>query len=385
MSSLAHEVRIDARRAGGTLALNNIRKTFGQSSKMDTNVNAVDGVSLNIRRGEFVSILGASGSGKTTLLRILCGLENPTSGAVILDDKDITSSPPEERDMRLVFQDFALFPNLNVYENIAFGLTLRRMRHVVQKNHIPGLVNDFLEKMDLKPHAHKKPNQLSGGQKQRVALSRALITNPSVLLLDEPLGSLDAKIRKQMQIELKRIHKEFEKTFVYVTHDQEEALSMSDKVAVMSGGRLLQFDSPSVIYNSPASRYVAEFIGTNNILDGILSNTPDGIVLKVNDGIQLLVKAGQLPAKEEVSAFIPAEDIDVLPNSETTGTPSGTATILTGTVREILYKGAKVEYLVTVAGLEENLRAHISARRPPLPEGTPVKLHIPCESIGFLQ
>jgi spermidine/putrescine transport system ATP-binding protein len=232
-------------------------------SKFFDSFRALNDVSLEIKKGEFFSLLGPSGCGKTTLLRILAGFEQPDSGTVTFDGKDVLPLPPDRRHANTVFQNYALFPHLSVFENVAFSMRLKK----APKNDIENKVNEYLRLVQLEGHAHKKPNQLSGGQKQRVAIARALINEPSVLLLDEPLSALDAKLRQHMLIELDQIHDKIGITFIYVTHDQQEALSVSDRLAVMNQGDVLQIGTPHEIYESPATDFVARFIGETNLFD----------------------------------------------------------------------------------------------------------------------
>ena len=234
----------------------------GVSKSFDTFV-ALNNVSLEIKKGEFFSLLGPSGCGKTTLLRIIAGFEYPDSGTVTFDGQDILPVPPNKRQANTVFQNYALFPHLSVFENVAFSMRLKKM----PRSEIAGRVNEYLRLVQLEGHAHKKPNQLSGGQKQRVAIARALINEPGVLLLDEPLSALDAKLRQHMLIELDQIHDKIGITFIYVTHDQQEALSVSDRLAVMNQGNVLQVGTPHEIYESPATDFVARFIGEANLFD----------------------------------------------------------------------------------------------------------------------
>jgi len=224
---------------------------------------AVDGVSLAIGEGEFFSLLGPSGCGKTTTLRMIAGFVEPDEGRILLHGDDVTSVPPNRRPVNMVFQQYALFPHMSVYDNVAFGLSVRG---VPRKEH-GDRVNEILRVVALEGYEKRRPRQLSGGQQQRVALARALVNRPAALLLDEPLGALDVKLRRHMQLELKRIQHEIGTTFVYVTHDQEEALAMSDRIAVMNGGRVEQLGTPRDIYEHPASDFVADFVGTVNVLD----------------------------------------------------------------------------------------------------------------------
>jgi spermidine/putrescine transport system ATP-binding protein len=245
---------------GSDVTVEGVSKAFGDF-KVLKNIN------LEIKKGEFFSLLGPSGCGKTTLLRIIAGFETPDSGEVQFDDKNILPLPPNKRPSNTVFQNYALFPHLSVYENVAFPLRLQK----ADKNLIESRVMQNLKLVELADHAHKKPNQLSGGQKQRVSIARALINEPSVLLLDEPLSALDAKLRQHMLIELDQIHDKIGITFIYVTHDQEEALSVSDRIAVMNNGNVLQVGTPHEIYESPATNFVARFIGETNLYDATIS------------------------------------------------------------------------------------------------------------------
>jgi spermidine/putrescine transport system ATP-binding protein len=242
---------------GCDVVIEGVSKFFGE-------FRALNNVSLKIKKGEFFSLLGPSGCGKTTLLRIIAGFENPDSGAVTFDGKDVLPFPPNQRHANTVFQNYALFPHLTVYENVAFSLRLKK----APKEEVESKVSEYLRLVQLEGHAHKKPNQLSGGQKQRVAIARALINEPRVLLLDEPLSALDAKLRQHMLIELDQIHDKIGITFIYVTHDQQEALSVSDRLAVMNQGDVLQIGTPHEIYESPATDFTARFIGEANLFDG---------------------------------------------------------------------------------------------------------------------
>jgi spermidine/putrescine transport system ATP-binding protein len=244
-------------------------------------VRAVDSVSMDIRSGEFFSMLGPSGCGKTTTLRMIGGFELPTTGRVELRGRDVTMDPPDKRPVNMVFQNYALFPHLDVAENIAFGLR----RKSVDRAQIKQRVGDALDLVHLTGYDRRKPNQLSGGQQQRVALARALVNRPNVLLLDEPLGALDLKLRKALQIELKRVQTEVGITFVYVTHDQEEALTMSDRIAVMQAGKVEQLGTPEELYDRPATPFVADFIGTTNLLHGVVEGLEgDSAVVRLASG-----------------------------------------------------------------------------------------------------
>ena len=243
--------------AGGEVKLVDLVKKFDD-------VIAVDGINVEMPPGEFFSLLGPSGCGKTTTLRMIAGFEQPTSGQILLDETDMSQTPPHKRSVNTVFQNYALFPHLNVFDNVAFGLQFKKE---LSKDEIARRVGQSLELVQLGGYEKRRPSQLSGGQQQRVALARALILNPEVLLLDEPLGALDAKLRKKLQVDLKALQEEVGITFIYVTHDQEEALTMSDRIAVMSNGRIEQLGPPEEVYEEPATAYVADFLGVSNLMD----------------------------------------------------------------------------------------------------------------------
>ena len=295
----------------------------------------LDELSLDIHDKEFVTFLGPSGCGKTTTLRGIAGFITPKSGNVFFDGKDIASVPPYKRQVNTVFQKYALFPHLNVYENVAFGLRLKKL----PEETIRPKVLEMLETVGLRGFERRSINQLSGGQQQRVAIARSLVNQPRVLLLDEPLGALDLKLRKEMQLELKRLQRELNITFVYVTHDQEEALTMSDTVVVMNKGNIQQIGSPQDIYNEPRNAFVAKFIGDSNIVDGIMEKD-----FLVSFGGQefACVDRGFKP-REPVQVVIRPEDVDIVPPS---------AGKLTGLVREVIFKGVHFEMHVDVEGKE---------------------------------
>lgn len=286
-------------------------------------VKAVDNVSVAIQPGEFFSLLGPSGSGKTTCLRLIAGFEHPSSGIVRLSGRDVSNIPPYERDVNTVFQDYALFPHLSVIENVEYGLRAKGIA-VAEARHRAGTA---LEQVALSGYGERKPSQLSGGQRQRVALARAIVNKPSVLLLDEPLGALDLRLREQMQVELKKLHRQLGISFVYVTHDQGEAMSMSDRVAVFAKGRIEQVDSPRKLYQSPATSFVAEFVGGSNILRDELAKA-----------------AG---AASGIAISIRPEQIQV--HATRVSLPSGHVGVQ-GTLADIQYHGATCRYEVDIAG-----------------------------------
>lgn len=310
------------------LELKNISKSFDGEPILQN-------IDLNIQDGAFVTLLGPSGCGKTTTLRILAGFIQPDEGKVIFDGQDITSLPPYKRQVNTIFQRYALFPHLNVFENIAFGLRVNK----VPKHEIEERVNEMLKTVNLVGFGKRKVSSLSGGQQQRVAIARALVNNPKVLLLDEPLGALDLKLRKDMQNELKSIQQRLGITFVFVTHDQEEALSMSDVVVVMDSGRIQQIGSPLDIYNEPKNAFVADFIGESNILDGIMLE--DELVEVYGTRFPCVDKG--FACHEPVDVVIRPEDVDIV--SEEDG-------MLRGTVSAITFKGVHYEIIVDVQGFK---------------------------------
>ncbi|MCS7197983.1 MAG: ABC transporter ATP-binding protein [Candidatus Bipolaricaulota bacterium] len=315
-----------------SIELREISKRFGQTL-------VVDRLTLQIYKGEFFSLLGPSGCGKTTTLRIIAGFERPDSGELFINGSRATHIPPQERDVNLVFQSYALFPHLTVEQNVAFGLEIQKL----PRAQIRERVGKALELVRLSGLGARFPHQLSGGQQQRVALARALVTEPSVLLLDEPLGALDLKLRQEMQLELKRLQRELKITFLYVTHDQEEALQMSDRLAVMHQGRVLQVGTPPEIYERPATRFVADFIGESNLLEGHVVRTV---------GQRALVQIGSLQANvlsdiplqphQRVTLALRPERIHLCPPTESNG-------IWTGLVEALFYSGKETRYRVRVS------------------------------------
>ena len=300
------------------LSIRNATKRFGDAA-------AVDSVSLDIRENEFFALLGASGSGKTTLLRMLAGFEIPDSGQILLDGEDISRLPPNRRPINLMFQSYALFPHMSVYGNIAFGLEMERL----PKPQIKRRVEEILSTVQLDRFAASRPGLLSGGQRQRVALARALVKRPRVLLLDEPLSALDKKLREAMQIELRRLRDEIGVTFVVVTHDQEESLVMSDRIAILRDGSLLQCGEPQAIYEFPASQYVADFIGVSNFLRGRIA---EGGLTTNEGGFVRGAVPGSLRFGDRAIASIRPERIKILP-------ASGAENRLSGTVEALAYRG----------------------------------------------
>ncbi|WP_089021717.1 ABC transporter ATP-binding protein [Micromonospora coriariae] len=315
----------------GDLRLANLTKRFGIFT-------AVDDLSLTVPQGSFFALLGASGCGKTTTLRMIAGLEEPTSGQVLLGDRDIARLRPYKRPVNTVFQSYALFPHLNIFENVAFGLRRRGIRSVDDE------VMRMLSLVQLDDYGNRRPAQLSGGQQQRVALARALINQPQVLLLDEPLGALDLKLRRQMQIELKRIQTEVGITFVHVTHDQEEAMTMADTVAVMNAGRIEQLGAPADIYEFPATAFVANFLGQSNLLAGEAAGTAAGEVAVTAHGARFSVPAGRSRAERgPVHLGVRPEKLNLVGSADQV--PAGHQHV-TGVVTDASYVGVSTQYLL---------------------------------------
>jgi len=300
-------------------------------TKRFEDVVAVDALSLEIERGRFFALLGPSGCGKTTTLRMIGGFEEPTAGVIELGGADVSGLPPYKRDVNTVFQSYALFPHLTIFENVAFGLRRKR----VKGDELKRRVNESLELVGLAGLEQRKPRQLSGGQQQRIALARALVNRPRVLLLDEPLGALDLKLRKEMQLELKRIQHEVGITFVHVTHDQEEAMTMADRIVIMSGGRIEQHGTPSELYEQPATAFVAGFLGVSNLLHGTVVGES---MVRLEDGTEVHVPPAALAAHGG------AVQIGVRP--EKIRTDAEAVNRLTGTVSESAYIGVSTQYIV---------------------------------------
>jgi spermidine/putrescine transport system ATP-binding protein len=319
-----------------------VTKRFGETT-------AVDRVTLSIERGAFYALLGPSGCGKTTTLRMIGGFEDPTEGRVFLGGADVTDHPPYRRDVNTVFQSYALFPHLDVERNVAFGLERRR----VAKAEVRRRVAEALELVQLGGLGRRKPAQLSGGQQQRVALARALVNRPRALLLDEPLGALDLRLRKQLQIELKRIQQDVGITFVHVTHDQEEAMSLADRIAVMSEGRIEQAGSAAELYETPRTAFVANFLGVSNLIDGRLQGG-DGEVARIrtHDGAQLLAPTARIgrDVTDAVRVGVRPEKIALLAGDAEV---PGDRNVLRGTITVASFLGVSIQYLVRAPGGEE--------------------------------
>jgi len=305
-----------------------------QLTKRFDDVTAVDQVDLEVERGRFFALLGPSGCGKTTTLRMIGGFEEPTSGRIFLGGRDVVNLPPYRRDVNTVFQSYALFPHLSIFENVAFGLR----RKGVRGTELRGRVVEALELVGLAGVENRKPKQLSGGQQQRIALARSLVNRPRVLLLDEPLGALDLKLRKEMQLELKRIQHDVGITFIHVTHDQEEAMTMADRIVIMNAGRIEQAGTPDELYERPRTAFVANFLGVSNLLDGVLEG-PDRV--RLTDGTEVAVPAPLLAGHSGPIA------IGIRPEKIRMGEDH--ANRISGTVTETAYIGVSTQYLVDTA------------------------------------
>lgn len=316
------------------IELKGVSKRFGE-------YQALNETSLAIKNGEFITLLGPSGCGKTTLLRLISGFEKPDSGRVYINGKDVTDLPPEKRFLNMVFQSYALFPHMTVFENIAFGLRCKK----IKDDEIKKRVAEVLKMVKLEQLAERKPSQLSGGQQQRVAIARAVVNEPLVLLLDEPLSALDYNLRKNMQIELKQLQRRLGITFIFVTHDQEEALSMSDRVAVMNEGYIEQLGTPKNIYEEPSSMYVAEFIGETNIFTSNIEKIVDNkITFSIEGKNFTVINKKNLKEQQQIYVIVRPEDIKVWGENEIT--PDETFDMLPGSVEQVIYKGSTVDLLV---------------------------------------
>ena len=339
----------------------NVSRVFSvKQENLAGDVKAVDNVSVQIRDGEFFSLLGPSGSGKTTSLRMIAGFDRPTAGRILLYGQDVSSLPPYQRDVNTVFQDYALFPHMTVGENVAYGLMIKK----VEKSEREKRVDDMLDLVRLTGFAGRKPAQLSGGQRQRVALARALINHPKVLLLDEPLGALDLKLRQQMQIELKSIQQRVGITFIFVTHDQEEALTMSDRIAVFNQGRIEQIGTPAEIYEHPVTQFVAGFVGVSNLVTGAIAKRITG---------------------SETGFSVRPEKIHL---GSAGDQPGAETFVAEGRVRDVIYLGLYTRYLVELDGggdlvvVEQNLKT--TSMDVMQARGQPVRLFWKKEHVSYL-
>jgi spermidine/putrescine transport system ATP-binding protein len=354
--------------AGGEVKLVDLVKRFGD-------FQAVAGINLDMPQGEFFSLLGPSGCGKTTTLRMIAGFEKPSEGQILLDGVDMAQTPPHKRNVNTVFQNYALFPHLTVEENVGFGLRYKN----ASKQEIKKRVADALELVALTGFEKRRPNQLSGGQQQRVALARALILNPAVLLLDEPLGALDAKLRKRLQIELKALQEEVGITFIYVTHDQEEALTMSDRIAVMSQGRVEQVGPPKEIYEEPATAYVADFLGVSNLMEATANGpTTGGCGVKLGD-FDLVAGQGEIDSRGACKITIRPERVQ-LQEQGVTG-----ENVIPAMVERVVYVGSVLQVIVNLApGQRIQAWIHNEGGALPYSSGSAVAVRLPREALRVL-
>ena len=360
-----------------SVVLEDVRKVFANPERPDRSVVAVDGVSLEVKEGELVTFLGPSGCGKTTALRIIAGFETPTSGRVLIGGQDVSHLPPHTRNTAMVFQSYAIFPHLTVAQNVAFGLEMRR----VAKSDIPTRVRAILDLVELGGLEHRAPEQLSGGQQQRVALARAIITEPRVLLFDEPLSNLDAKLREQMRGEVRGLQRRLGITSIYVTHDQSEAMALSDRIVVMEAGRVQQVGSPFEIYARPANRFVADFIGRVNFMEG-------RVISVGADGVRLEIRGQTLDVPPPPAPFHPGDMATLVVRPETIRlTPVGSARTpsFAGIIRRAIYLGATIEYEIEWDG--SAILAVISSplEHGMLPEGVRVTFDFPPAATHMLR
>ena len=319
------------------LSLHAVTKTFGD-------VKAVDKVSLEVQQGEFLTLLGPSGSGKTTTLNMIAGFEIPTSGQILLKDRDITSVAPNNRGIGMVFQNYALFPHMTVFDNIAFPLKMRK----VPRREIRDRTGQVLDLVELPGFERRYPNQLSGGQQQRIALARALVFRPDILLMDEPLGALDKKLRDHMKLEIKHLQESLNITVIYVTHDQEEALTMSDRIAIMNNGRIVQLESPTELYEAPASLFVADFIGESNFLKGkVVEVEEDTACVEAREGLRVWVeRLPDLAPGADATVAVRPEKIQLFPDG--TRFPEEMVNCFPGRIEEVIYVGEANVYRVVL-------------------------------------
>ena len=338
------------------ISIRNVDKYFGA-------FQAIDNVSVDIAHGEFFSLLGSSGCGKTTLLRMLAGFESPSSGEIFIDGAPMSEVPPHHRPVNMVFQSYAIFPHLNVRDNIAYGLRKQKL----PKDKRYEMVDEMLDLIALPGYGERKANELSGGQRQRIALARALILRPKVLLLDEPLGALDKQLREQMQLELRALQRQVGITFVFVTHDQEEALTLSDRIAVMSGGRVLQLDTPTGLYEAPQNREVASFIGTMNFFDATVQQTSGANLALSVQGLGNITA----PARDRHFADSAAVQVALRPEklALSEARPEGAANAVQGTLKNSAYLGERSHFYVSVDGLETPVAVSAQNRERVSPGG----------------
>jgi spermidine/putrescine transport system ATP-binding protein len=349
--------------AGGSIELRGLTKRFGEV--------AVDNIDLTVASGEFFSLLGPSGCGKTTTLRLIAGFEQPTSGQILLDGVDVSDVPPHRRKVNTVFQSYALFPFLDVFDNVAFGLHHR----AVSKADLRRRVNEALDLVHMSSFAKRRPGQLSGGQQQRVALARALVLNPAVLLLDEPLGALDAKLRRSLKVELKALQERVGITFLYVTHDQEEALTMSDRLAVMNAGRIVQIGTPRQVYEEPADTYVADFLGAANLMEVEVVGAG---TLRIGD-FALSSERCEAGLAGAAHAVIRPERVRIEPHG------SAGDNRMPAMVERVVFLGAATQVMLRLApGVPLQALVQNDGEHPDLAQGTPVHVYLPPDAVRVL-
>ena len=358
----------------GALVLSGLTKRFGDEV-------AVDGIDLEIGSGEFFSLLGPSGCGKTTTLRMIGGFEQPDAGSIELDGRDLSQVAPHKRPVNTVFQSYALFPFLSVADNVGFGLRYQSPGKDEERRRV-GAALDLVQMGHL---GRRKPHQLSGGQQQRVALARALVLEPTVLLLDEPMGALDAKLRKQLQLELRSLQRVVGTTFVYVTHDQEEALTMSDRIAVLHQGKVMQIGTPSEIYSEPANAHVATFLGATNLYDAIVSEVgPDGLTCRVGETALVVAKSDyDARVDEAVRLMVRPERVEVTPGASHSPVEIN---VLPGRVTTLTFRGAHTAVLIDVAGMALEAEVANVHGEPPswLTIGSPVAVRLSPSALRLL-
>ncbi len=356
--------------SGGAVELQGLEKRFDE-------VVAVDAIDLQVGAGEFFSLLGPSGCGKTTTLRLIAGFERPSGGEIMLDGESLAAVPPDRRNVNTVFQSYALFPHVDVLDNVAFGMRYQKVKRGERERR----AREALALVEMETMAGRRPHQLSGGQQQRVALARALVLRPAVLLLDEPLGALDAKIRRQLRVELKSLQEEVGTTFIFVTHDQEEALSMSDRIAVMNEGRVDQVGTPREVYESPATLFVADFLGVANTIEvEVVGSEQGACVVKVGEAV-LHAGGGDLEARGAASVVVRPERIEVLPHGA-----EPRPNCLPGLVDRTIFVGSNLQVMVRLA-TGELLQASIPNEGDGLDshqQGSAVQVHIPVEALRLL-
>ena len=353
---------------GGEIRLVELTKQFA-------GIRAVDGINLEIESGEFFSLLGPSGCGKTTTLRLVAGFEEPTAGNILLDGADVARLPAHKRNVNTVFQSYALFPFLTVAENVAFGLKYKSL----SKQESAKRVGDAIELVQLNGYESRRPGQLSGGQQQRVALARALVLNPAVLLLDEPLGALDAKLRRTLQVELKALQERVGITFIYVTHDQEEALTMSDRLAVMASGRIAQIGTPEDVYEQPADAYVADFLGISNLMEATVTRHGEGCCyIKLGD-FEVTAGCGALDATGAVKIAVRPERVRLEP-FDSTGVNR-----IPAMVERLVFLGSATQVIVRLApGARVQALVHNDGEPLSYEQGTPLQAFLPPEAVRVL-